>query len=79
MPTVHRVLPGTLSASVPARPRPPNALDEDAVLRASIPQSTFRPGYTGVGPGAAVRTPRTYDAARTWGFYYPGSGRHTTR
>lgn len=64
MPTIYQVPPGTLADSVSSRRRAPSALDFDAVKRADIPQSIIRPGYTGVGPGAAVRTPRAYEAAR---------------
>lgn len=79
MPTIHRVQAGTLAASVCGPYRPPNATDFAAVQRAAIPQSTLRPGYTGIGPGSKVKTPGVYAAAKTWGFHYPGTRRHTSR
>lgn len=75
MPTIHRVQPGTLPASVFGPPSIPNALDFVAVQRARIPQSPIRPGYTGRRAGVTTKTPAIYAAAKTWGFRYPGTRR----
>lgn len=75
MPKVYRVQAGTLSGSVSTPIRPPRALDFDAVQRARIPQSTFKPGYTGRRAGVTTKTSATFAAARTWGFRYPGTRR----
>ncbi|MFM1990246.1 MAG: hypothetical protein RJA99_3203 [Pseudomonadota bacterium] len=69
MPTVYRVTAGTMPAS--GRRTQPDALDFDAVIRARIPQTATRPGYTGVRAGATLKTPAIYAAARSGGFRYP--------